>query len=79
MRLFDNGLRHEGKMSASLLNNDIELGIELDLETLEIEIPHRTKERKDIFHIMMRKWNNMELKIYSIRREEQRLATWSRN
>ena len=66
-------------MSAGLLNNGIELGIELDLETLEIEIPHRTNERKDFSYSMIRKWYNMELKIYSIRREEQRLTTWSRD
>ncbi len=32
MRVFDNGLRYENGMSAVLVNNDIELGFELDLD-----------------------------------------------
>ena len=91
MRVFDNGLRCEDGMSAGLLNDSIELGLELSLDghalnyegttigvlkKLEKQIPHRTKERKDFFYSMKKKWYNIELRTYSIGREEQRLATW---
>ena len=70
-------------------NNGIDPGLELgpdghaltydgttigNVERWKKEIPHRTKERKDSFYSMMKVWANMQLRIHSTRREEQRLA-----
>ena len=47
-------LCHQDGILAGLLNNGIELRIDLDLEALEVEIPHRTNERKVFPYSMMR-------------------------
>ena len=70
MGLFDNRLRYEDGMSAGLLNN----GFELDSSLVSGHWKKRSHTRQSRYR-MMRTCNNMELKIYPIRQEGQRLAT----
>ena len=47
-----------------------------DVDIWRRQIPFWTQERKNVYNAIITEWNNMELRTYSIRREEVSLAAW---